>query len=152
MKVILLSDVRTKGKKGDIIEVKSGYAENYLFKNNLAKVFNAQTENELRNEQAAKAYKDEMKENEAHETANVINEKSIYILAKLGENGKMYGSVTSKDIAEKINEVYGVNVNKKKIHLAEDIKSLGAYNFTVKLHQSVTANMKAFVVDQLPLS
>ena len=129
MKVILLGDVRGTGKKGDVKEVSDGYAKNFLIPKGLAKEANAKSLSELENEKASCARKKE-------------------VLSKAGESGKLFGSVTNQEIADKIKEVYNVTVNKKKIHLEEEIKSFGTYKITVKLYPEIVAQMVVMVVGE----
>ena len=104
MKVILLEDVRKKGKKGDIINVSDGYAQNFLFPKNLAKEATAQALSELNSKKASEIYEEGLKKEEAEKIFSIINEKIIGIQAKSGAEGKLFGSVTSKDIAQKIKD------------------------------------------------
>ncbi len=148
MKVILLSDVRGSGKKGEVVKVSDGYAKNCLFPKNLAKEANAQALQELSNEKASAVHRQELEKQEAQKTVKVINGKSVKIISKSGDAGKLFGAVTSKDIATKISETYNVPIDKKKIHLNEDIKSLGTYSFQVKIYNGITAEMSVIVTDK----
>ncbi len=148
MKVILLSNVRGSGKKGETVKVSDGYARNYLFPKNLAKEATPQALQELSNEKASLAHRKELEKEEAERIANTINGKSVTIISKSGSGGKLFGAVTSKDIAAKINEVYNVLVDKRKIHLNEDIKALGTYRFEVKVYNGIAAEMSVTVTDR----
>ena len=148
MKVILLGDVRGTGNKGDVKEVSDGYAKNFLIPKGLAKEANAKSLSELENEKASCARKKELEKQEALKSYEIINEKTVKLSAKAGESGKLFGSVTNQEIADKIKEVYNVTVNKKKIHLEEEIKSFGTYKITVKLYPEIVAQMVVMVVGE----
>lgn len=145
MKVILMSDVRGSGKKGDVVNVSDGYAKNFLFPKKLA--VEATSGALSRRNDAIKSceYNREMERKEALRVADILKNKQVVVHSSAGETGKLFGSVTSKEVAEKINEIYGVSVNKKKICLNEDIKSFGTYEFVVKLYPEITVNMSVVV-------
>ena len=138
MEVILMSDVRGSGKKGDVVNVADGYAKNYLFPKNMA----IEATNGALNERKRKK---EMEKQEALKAADILKDKQVVVFSNAGESGKLFGSVTSQEIAEKINETYGLSVNKKKIRLNEDIKSFGTYEFVIKLYPEITVNMSVVV-------
>lgn len=145
MKVILLSDVIGTGKEGEVKEVSDGYARNFLIPKGLAKEANAKTLRE-REEKLIRCAKE--KESERQEVLNnyeIINGKTIKVLSKAGESGKLFGSVTNQEMADKINEIYNVTVNKKKIYLEEEIKSFGTYKFNIKLYPEIVAQMTVVV-------
>ena len=141
MKVILLADVKGSGKKGALVNVSDGYARNFLFPKKLAKEANAQALNELNNEIKSKEHKIEVQKNEALENAKKLEGKTVKISASAGENGRLFGSVTSKEIAQEIKATLGVDVDKRKISLKTDIKAYGTYECEVKLFNGVTAKM-----------
>lgn len=149
MEVILMQDVPKRGKKGDVVKVSDGYANNFLLPKKLAKVMNNQSKKELQDAINAKNYHKEADRQEAVNIANQISGKSVTLNLKHGENGKLYGAVTSKAVAEKINEVYLVNVDKKKIFFEGlengNIKLPGVYDIKIKLFADVEANMKLIV-------
>ena len=118
MKVVLLADVKGSGKKGELVNVSDGYARNFLFPKKLAKEANAQALNELKNAEESKAFKIKQETEAAQASADKINGKSVSILAKAGQGGKLFGSVTAKEIAEAIKKQYGVDVDKRKIDTA----------------------------------
>lgn len=149
MKVILLADVRNYGKKGDVVKVSDGYAKNCLFPKNLAKEATNQALTERQNEIDKNAHEKELETQHAQKIFEKINGKTVTIIAKAGNNGKLFGSVTSKDIAEKINETYKVNIPKKKIHLESDIKAFGTYKFEIKLISGIIATMSVMVVESV---
>ena len=125
MKVILTQDVQGSGKKGQVVNVSDGYARNFLLKRGMAIEANAQNMNVLKNKQAAQEHKIAMEKKACQETANAINGKTVKLTAKAGAGGKLFGSVTAKEIAEAISKQYGAEVEKRKIVLDSDIKAFG---------------------------
>ncbi len=148
MKVILLEDVKNVGKKGQIINAKDGYARNFLFPKNLAI---EATDINLKNLENAKKKKEE-KEKEILEEAKVLEEqlmqKTVVIKTKTGENGKLFGSITTKEISELLEKEHGISIDKKKYDLEEPIKSVGEYFVKVKLHPTVNAKLKVIVTEK----
>lgn len=144
MKVILKQDVKSLGKKGEIVDANDGYARNFLFPRKLAEQANAQAMSEYKNRQSAQAYKIETETAAAKADAERISGKTIKLTAKAGANGKLFGSVTSKEISAKLKEEFGINVDKRKI-TAEDIKQFGTYEIEVKLYQGVSAKLFVMV-------
>ena len=145
MKVILLQDVKKLGKNGDVINASDGYARNFLFPKKLAKeatdanlhILNNQKENER---------KQKLAEIEAaQKLASELKGKEVKIEAKSGENGKLFGAITSKDVAQEINKVYKMNIDKKKI-VMDTIKVAGGYEIEVKLYPEVSTKMKVIIV------
>ena len=148
MKVLLLADVKGSGKKGELVNVSDGYARNFLFPKKLAKEANAQALNELKNAEESKAFKIKQETEAAQASADKINGKSVSILAKAGQGGKLFGSVTAKEIAEAIKKQYGVDVDKRKIDTKGDMKAFGTYECEVKLYSGITATVKAVVTEK----
>ena len=148
MKVVLLADVKGSGKKGELVNVSDGYARNFLFPKKLAKEANAQALNELKNAEESKAFKIKQETEAAQASADKINGKSVSILAKAGPGGKLFGSVTAKEIAEAIKKQYGVDVDKRKIDTKGDMKAFGTYECEVKLYSGITATVKAVVTEK----
>lgn len=148
MKVVLLADVKGSGKKGELVNVSDGYARNFLFPKKLAKEANAQALNELKNAEESKAFKIKQETEAAQASADKINGKSVSILAKAGQGGKLFGSVTAKEIAEAIKKQYGVDVDKRKIDTKGDMKAFGTYECEVKLYSGITATVKAVVMEK----
>lgn len=144
MKVVLLSDVKGSGKKGEIIEAKDGFAKNFLIKNGLAKEADAQALNvNKQQKQAAEFHRqEELKANKA--LKEKINGVTVEIQAKSGESGKFFGSITNKEIADKLFE-NGYAVDKKKIILDSNIKVAGTYQVTVKISPEETAKINVVV-------
>lgn len=140
MKVVLLKDVKGSGKKGDIIDAKDGYAKNFLIKNGLAKEANAQALNDSKlQKQAAEFHRQqELKVNK--ELKEKINGVTVEIQAKSGESGKFFGSITNKEIADKLFDM-GYDVDKKKIVLDSNIKTAGVYTVIIKISPEETAKI-----------
>jgi len=146
MKVILLQDVKKVGKKGEVLEVKDGYARNALFPKGLAVEANAVNLNQRMLEQKSEDKRKQQELDEAQAIADKINDKEVKLLVKTGEGGKVFGSVTSKEIAETIEKEFGVKIDKKKIQLKEAIKGLGGQKVVIKLHAKVVATVQVMVV------
>ncbi|KRQ85971.1 50S ribosomal protein L9 [Caloramator mitchellensis] len=148
MKVILNADVKGVGKKGDVVNVSDGYARNFLFPRNLAI---EATEGSLRQVQAQKAMEEQKKKEElqkAKELAKKISELTVELTVKAGENGKLFGSITSKDIAEQLKKQHGIEIDKKKIELDDAIKMAGVYNVEIKVYPEVSAKLKVNIKAQ----
>lgn len=148
MKVILMADVKGKGKKGDLVNVPDGYARNCLFPKKLAQEATNQALSELKNAKDSEAHKIEVEKAHANDIKNKISEKPIKILAKSGKSGKLFGSITSKEIASEIEKAYNVSIDKRKVHLKEDIKSCGTYECEVKLYIGIVAKIYVSVVEE----
>ncbi len=148
MKVILTSDIKSVGKKGQIIDASDGYARNYLLPKKLAVVADNANLNELKMKQDANKYRKDMSKANATELAEKMKSFELIFKIKAGENGKTFGSVTSKDIAEALNKKYFVEVDKKKIGLDDAIKALGTYTIDIKLFEGVTGKLKVSVVQE----
>lgn len=140
MKVVLKQDVKGLGKKGELVNTSDGYARNFLFPKGLATEANAQSLTELKNREQAAKYKIETETAAAKKAAEEISGKTIKIKAKAGQNGKLFGSVTSKEISEKVKEEFKIDVDKRKI-IVDDIKQFGTYEFEVKLYQGISAKL-----------
>lgn len=147
MKVVLLKDVKGTGKKGEIKEVADGFATNFLFKNNMAKRADNNAINENNMQKSAQNFHKQEEIKEAKELAKQIEGKLITLKIKCGANGKMFGSVTSKEIAEALIKE-NIKLDKKKIDLKEPIKSVGVYKVVAKIYPEISAT---FSVDVLPL-
>lgn len=148
MKVVLLQDVKSIGKKGELVNVSDGYARNFLLPRKLAKEANSQAMNELKNAEAAREYKIKTETENAQKSANALSGKTLKIYAKPGQGGKIFGSVTAKEIAEEIKRQFGVEVDKRKVVLPMDIKAFGTYNFEVKFYAGITAAMSVAVCEK----
>ena len=140
MKVVLTADVKGKGKKGELINVSDGYARNFLFPKNLAIEANNSAMSELKSREEAKAHHIAVEKQEAQDSADKINGKTIVIHAKAGASGKLFGAITSKEISIEIKNATGVEVDRRKI-VMKDIKSFGEYSAEVKLYNGISANV-----------
>ena len=138
MKVILKQDVKGLGKKGELVNVSDGYAKNYLVPRKIASFADAAAMNELKNREASKAYQLAQEKANAEKAAEILNGKTVKISAKAGANGRLFGSVTSKEISEKIKETYDIDIDKKRI-VTEDIRNFGTYECTLKIYTGITA-------------
>lgn len=147
MKVILLQDVKKIGKKGEVIEVSDGYARNFLFPRKLAEEATASNLHILNNKKENERKQKLAELEAAQKLAGELKGKEIKITAKTGENGKLFGAITSKDIAGLIKEQYKVEVDKKKI-VMDTIKVAGGYEIDVKLYPEVSTKMKVIIVPQ----
>ena len=145
MKVILTQDIKGQGKKGQLVEVSDGYARNFLFPRGLAKEANATNLNVMHGQQEAEAYRKQMALDEANQMAEKLKTLSVLIKAKAGENGKLFGSVTSKEVTEELLKQHHIKLDKKKLNLPDGIKSLGTTDVEVKLHPGVTGIIKVKV-------
>lgn len=148
MKVILTQDVKKVGKKGDVLELKDGYARNSLIPKGLAVEVNNVTMNQRKLEQRSEDKKKQQELDAANEIKEKINDKKISIAVKTGEGGRVFGSVTSKEVTEVIMKTFNVTIDKKKVQLSEPIKAIGTKTVTVKLHPKVTAEVTVCVVEQ----
>ncbi len=148
MKVVLLQDIKGTGKKGELVNVSDGYARNFLFPRKLAREADAQALNELKNAEQSKKYKIETETAQAKANAEKLNDQTITIIGKAGKGGKLFGSVTSKEIAAELKNKYNITVDKRKIVLDSDIKSFGTYNCEVKLYTGVSAKLKVMVTEE----
>lgn len=150
MKVIFLQDVKGKGKKGDIKEVPNGYAQNFLIKNNLAKPANNESMAELKGKQKAKEKQDAEVLAEAKELKALLEKEEtvVKINAKAGEDGRLFGSIPSKQIADALNKQYKIKIDKRKIELDQPIRVLGFTQVPVKLHPQVTATINVHTIQE----
>ena len=146
MKVILLQDIKSVGKKGQVLDAADGYARNYLLPKKLAVIADATNMNELKTKQDANKYKKDMSLANAKELSEKMKNYELVFKIKAGENGKTFGSGTAKDIADELNKKYFVEVDKKKVCLNDAIKSLGIYNIEIKLFEGVSGTIKVNIV------
>ena len=148
MKVILLKDIKGTGKKGDIINTSDGHARNYLIPRKLGI---EATERNVRELNFKKANIEKIKNNElenAKAFAKELSEKKLVITTKAGEAGKLFGSITSKDLADELNNKYNINIDKKKILLKNPIKEIGTFDIEIKIYPNVKASIKVTVVSE----
>ncbi|WP_047998627.1 50S ribosomal protein L9 [Lactiplantibacillus herbarum] len=150
MEVIFLSDVRGKGKRGQIKNVPDGYAQNFLIKKGLAKEATKVAVNTLKAEQKSEAARAAEELAEAKETKTSLEDDAtvVELTAKAGTDGRLFGSIPSKQIAKALDEQYQVKLDKRKIELSEPIRVLGYTNVPVKLHPEVTAKIRVHVVEK----
>lgn len=148
MKVILTEDVKSLGKKGDIVNVNDGYARNFILKTNKGIEANAKNLNDLKLKKA----NDDKIAQEHYEAAVELGKKieagKIEVSIKTGEGGKAFGSVSSKEIAQEVKAQMNLEIDKKKVQLKDAIKTLGTYEVPVKLHPKVTAKLKVVVTEE----
>ncbi len=142
MKVILLDNIKGVGKKDEIINASDGYARNYLFPKKLAVEANNENLSKLKAKQNSQEFKKNNEREDAKELANKLNDITLKIEVKAGENGKIFGGVTAKEIAENLKSKYNIEIDKKKIVLQETIKNIGTFTVDVKLFEGVVGKMK----------
>lgn len=147
MKVILLKDINKLGKEGDLVNVADGYARNYLIPNNIAKEATSGGVKQIKHERKVMEKKEQKELENAKKIAKDLSDKIIELKAKSGEQGKLFGSVTTKDIAKALKKQHNVTVDKRKIQLSDTIKSLGTYTVKVKLAPEVEAKIRVKVVE-----
>ena len=147
MKVILLQDVKKVGKKGDVIEASDGYARNFLFPRKLAQEASESNMHILNNKKENERKQKLAELEAAQKLAGELKGKEVIIKAKTGENGKLFGAITSKDVAELIKQQYKIEIDKKKI-VMDTIKLAGGYEIDVKLYPEVSTKMKVIIVPQ----
>ncbi len=147
MKVILQQDVKNLGKKGELVNTSDGYARNYLFPRGLAIEANASAMNDFKNKENAKKFHKAEEIKAAQADAEKLNGKTVKITAKAGANGKLFGSVTAKDISSAIKCELGIDVDKRKITV-DDIKQFGSFEAEIKIYQGITAKIFVQVTEQ----
>ncbi len=145
MKVILNQDVKGQGKKGDMIEVSDGYARNFLLPKNLAKEATKENINVMQGQKDSQEYRKKKELEEANDIKAKVEAVTVALKAKAGENGKLFGSVTSKDVSEKLKMQHHIKIDKKKFVLPDGIKALGTTNVDIKIYPGVTATLKVKV-------
>lgn len=145
MKVILLQDVKAVGKKGELANVSDGYARNYLLPRKLAKEANAQAMNEYQNAQASKEHKIQVEKETAQKQADFLQDRVVKMTAKAGQNGKIFGSITAKEVAAEMKRQFSVDVDKRKVNLVSEIKTFGTFIAEVKLYAGISASIRVEV-------
>ena len=148
MKVILLEDVKSLGKKGEVVNVNDGYARNLLFKKNLGIEATKQNLNDLKLQKQNNDKLEAERLEEAKKLAKELEEKEVVLAIKTGSDGRVFGSVSTKEIAEDAKEQLGYELDKKKMHLKDAIKSIGTFHVPVKLHPKVTVELKVVVKEK----
>ena len=142
MKVILKADMKGVGKKDQVINASDGYARNFLFPKNLAVEANAENMSKLKSKKEATQFKKDVQKEEAERIADKLSKITLRINVKVGENGKVFGGVSAKEIAENLAEKYKIKIDKKKIELKETIKTLGTKDVNIKLYEGVVGTLK----------
>lgn len=146
MKVILKADIKGVGKKNEVINASDGYARNFLFPKNLAVEANAENMSKLKAQNEATQFKKDTEKEDAKKVAEKLTKIMVKIQVKAGENGKIFGGVSAKDISENLEKQYSIKIDKKKIDLKETIKTLGVHNVDAKLYEGVSGKIKIDVV------
>ncbi|MGN0490901.1 50S ribosomal protein L9 [Ruminococcus sp.] len=147
MKVILLQDVKSLGKKGELVEASDGYARNYLLPRKIAREANAQAMNEYKNAENSKNFKIATQKAQAEQQKKMLEGKKFVMTAKAGQGGRLFGSITAKQVAEEIKKQYNIVVDKRKVVLECDIKEFGTYKAEVKLYSGISANIDVQVTE-----
>ena len=145
MKVILTADVKGQGKKDQMVEVSDGYARNFLIPRGLAKPADAKAVSDAKNREASKAHKIETEKAAAGEIAKKLEAVTVTVTAQAGADGKLYGSVTTKEIGEELSRQHGITVDRRKITLDSPIKTFGTYKLDVKLYTDVIGKINVVV-------
>ncbi|GCD09416.1 50S ribosomal protein L9 [Clostridium tagluense] len=147
MKVILLKDIKSVGKKGDVVNAADGYARNFLFPRKLAEEATDPNMHILNKKNETERKKKTAEIEQAQKTANELKDKVVKIIGKAGENGKLFGAITNKDIAMALNKQYNLDVDKKKI-VTDTIKLLGTYEVEVKVYPEISTKIKVLVCEE----
>ena len=148
MKVIFLKDVKGKGKKGEIKNVADGYAHNFLLKNNWAIEANQATISKLDGQKKKEQKEADLEREEAQQLKEKLESLTIELTAKSGEGGRMFGSITTKQVATALEKKHGIKLDKRKMDLDDAIRALGYTNIPVKLHHDVTATLRVHVTEE----
>ncbi len=148
MKVILKADIKGVGKKDEVINASDGYARNFLFPKNLAVEANAENMSKLKAKQDSNAFKKSQEKEEAEKVADKLSKILLKIKVKSGANGKIFGGVSSKEIAENLEKQYQIKIDKKKIDLKDAIKTLGTFSVDIKLFEGVVGKVKVDVISE----
>lgn len=148
MKVILLDNIKGVGKKDEVINASDGYARNFLFPKKLAVEANAENMSKLNNKKEANNYRKDLEKQEAQEIAKKLKGILLKMRVKAGENGKIFGGVTAKEISESLKTQYNMEIDKKKVDLKEPIKTLGSFQVNIKLYEGVVGTLKLEVISE----
>ena len=148
MKVILKADIKGVGKKDEVINASDGYARNFLFPKNLAVEANETNMNKLKAKEDANKYRKSQEKEEAQKIAEKMKKIMLRIEVKAGENGKIFGGVSSKEIAENLEKQHNIKIDKKKVELKETIKTLGIHIVDIKLYEGVMGKLKVDVISK----
>ena len=148
MKVILTQDVKSQGKKGQLVDVSDGYARNFLLPKKLAVIATAENLNTMKLQEKARKAQEAAEKAEAETTAKKLKDLTVKIAAKAGEGGRLFGAVTAKEVSEALSAQYGVNIAKTKLVLDEPIKACGGYQVKAKLGYEVTGTVNVMVTEE----
>ncbi|WP_313639761.1 50S ribosomal protein L9 [Paenibacillus sp. FSL K6-0276] len=148
MKVIFIKDVKGQGKKGQVKEVSEGYAANFLLPRGLVRPATEGNVKTLENQAAAEQRRKDNEKEEAQQLGKKIDELTLTMKAKAGEGGRLFGAITSKQIAETLASTQGISIDKRKIELGEPIRHMGVFQVSVKLHTEVKATLKVQVTEE----
>lgn len=146
MKVVLLEDVKKVGKKGEIVELSEAYARNVIIKKGLGLEGTATNLNNAKQKQESVAHKKQVANDEAHILAAQLKKVAVTIPVKMGDAGRVFGSVTAKDISQAVQAAYDVDLDKKKIELKEPLKTLGVHDVVIRVHPEITTTITVTVV------
>lgn len=146
MKVILQQEVKKIGKKGDILEVSEGYARNFLLPKGLAVQATSTNLNAVNQQKKSEERKQQQAVDEATLMAAQLSKIEVSIAVKIGEGGKLFGSVTGKDIADALKKYHNIDIDKRKIELKETVKGLGDYEAVIKVHPEITSKIKVHII------
>ncbi|MGB9857203.1 MAG: 50S ribosomal protein L9 [Dictyoglomaceae bacterium] len=147
-KVLLLKDVESLGKKGEVVEVSEGYARNYLFPRGLAQEVTEKMLKSIEEQKLLQQKKEERLINKFKRDKEILEKDTFVIKTKVGEMGKLFGAITSKDIVEEIQKKHKISLDKKQVLLEEPIKNIGKYDIEIKLHPQVVAKIKLEVIPE----
>ena len=147
MKVILTQDVKSQGKKGQLVDVSDGYARNFLLPKKLAVIATAENLNTMKQQEKARKAQEAAEKAEAEATAKMLKDMTVKIAAKAGEGGRLFGAVTAKEVSEALSAQYGVNIAKTKLVLDEPIKACGGYQIKAKLGYEVVGTVSVMVTE-----
>jgi large subunit ribosomal protein L9 len=148
LEVILIKDVKGQGKAGDIVKVSDGYARNFLLPRGYAIEATEGSKKRLKDEKAGMMKKKEIETAKARGLAERVSSLEVVLRVKAGENGKLFGSITAKDIAEALNQTHGISVDKKKVVLDEPIKNIGQSLIEIKIYPGISAKLKVTVTEE----
>ena len=148
MKVILLKDVKGQGKKDQVVNVSDGYARNFLFPNGLAIAADAKALNEIKNKEASKQHKIDVERAQAKDIAEKLTGILVKIPSTAGADGRLYGSVTTKDVSEALAKDFGITIDKRKIVMNDPIRAYGNYQLDVKLYTDVSGKISVLVCEK----
>ncbi len=146
MKVILLDNIKGVGKKDEVINASDGYARNYLFPKKLALEANNENMSKLKAKKQSEQHKKDVEKENAKKISKQLENIALNIKVKAGENGKIFGGVTSKEISEELKKQYKIDIDKKKIILNENIKNIGSFDITIKLYEGISGKLKVKVI------